>query len=102
MGYTELLLEKEFGDLTAEQIDVLRRVDKSVRELLDLIISTLDVSRLEAGQLPMKVGEVRLADVMSEIADENQDLLREKPALRFAWQAAAALPPLRTDRAKLK
>ncbi|MGH7966528.1 MAG: ATP-binding protein, partial [Candidatus Binatia bacterium] len=102
MGYTELLLENEFGSLATEQADVLRRMDKSTRELLDLILATLDVSRLEAGRLPVEIAEVCLPDLLSEIADETQDLLREKPDLSFTWQAAPLLPPLRTDRAKLK
>jgi len=102
MGYTELLLEDEFGSLETEQADVLRRMDKSTRELLDLILATLDVSRLEAGRLPVEISEVSLPDLLSEIADETQDLLREKPALHFTWHVAPAVPLLRTDRAKLK
>lgn len=102
MGYTELLLEDEFGSLATEQADVLRRMDKSTRELLELILATLDVSRLEAGRLPVEVTEVSLPNLLSEIADETLDLLREKPALHFTWHVAPAVPPLHTDRAKLK
>ena len=46
IGYTDLLLENAFDSLTVEQATVLRRVDVNAKELLDLINSLLDVSRL--------------------------------------------------------
>jgi len=48
IGYHELLLDGTFGALGGEQGDVLRRADRSARELLDMINVTLDLSRLEA------------------------------------------------------
>ena len=101
MGYTGLLLEDEFGGLAPEQVNVLQRVDKSAKQLFDLITATLDVSRLEAGRLPVEVEEVDLPQLLGELEAETQDLLREKPQLSFAWQVTPGLL-LRTDRAKLK
>jgi len=102
MGYTGLLLEDEFGGLAPEQANVLQRVDQSAKQLFDLITATLDVSRLEAGRLPVEVEEVDLPQLLGELEAETQDLLREKPQLSFAWQVTPGLPLLRTDRAKLK
>jgi len=50
-GYTQLFLSEALGPLTSDQMEVLQRVDKNAKELLDLISAVLDVSRLEAGRL---------------------------------------------------
>jgi signal transduction histidine kinase len=102
MGYTDLLLDNTFGDLLQEQADVLQRVGKSARELLELITTLLDVSRLEAGRLPVEVREAHLPELMDELEAEAKELLRGKSQLSFVWRVAPELPVLRTDRMKLK
>jgi PAS domain S-box-containing protein len=101
IGYTSLLREEFFGHLTVEQVDTLRRVDTSARELLDLISTVLDVSRLEAGRLPLEITEVGVQELLSEIQTETQGL-QEQSHLAFVWQVDSALPFLRTDSGKLK
>ncbi|MGH7742990.1 MAG: GAF domain-containing protein, partial [Candidatus Eiseniibacteriota bacterium] len=61
MGYGDLLLEGEFGVLAREQVEILRRIDTSARQLLELINATLDLSRLEAGKLVAQRSSVSLA-----------------------------------------
>jgi PAS domain S-box-containing protein len=101
IGYHDLLLEGEFGDLTEAQAERLRRADQSARELLDLINTTLDLSRLEARRMPLQVHDIDLAAVVREL-DAEIASMRTKPGVRFAWSLASALPPLRTDPVKLK
>ncbi len=101
MGYTDLLHEEAFGPLTAEQRDTLSRMDKSAHELLGLIDATLDLSRLEAGQWKLELGEVDLGELLREIEAEVN--ARENlSAVTFALHLAADLPPLRTDPVKLR
>lgn len=106
MGYTQLVLddtdEQAESGFTAEHIRMLQRVDKSARELLDLITALLDVSRLEAGQRPLDVREIHLQDLLGEIEAETGELLRGKPGFHLVWPVKVELPPLYTDRAKLK
>jgi signal transduction histidine kinase len=101
IGYNDLLLEGVFGSLTPEQVDSLRRMDQSSRELLELINTTLDLSRLESGRMPLELQEVRVSDLIDEVYSEIRGL-PEKSDLNFASTIAANLPPLHTDAAKLK
>lgn len=101
MGYNDLLLDEGFGSLTEEQLDVLRRIERSAKELCDLINATLDVGRLEAGRLLVEVNKIDLAALIEDMKVETQEL-REKPGLTFAWRVAPALPPVYTDQMKLK
>jgi signal transduction histidine kinase len=101
IGYTDLLLEGAFGDLTVEQVGIVQRMGKSTGELQELISATLDLSRLEAGRLPLELGEVHLRELIAEIEAESQELQR-KPGVCVLWQVAPELPALYTDAAKLK
>src|SRR5262245_21718146 len=101
IGYHDLLLDGEFGDLTSAQAERLRRADQSARELLDLINATLDLSRLEARRMPLQVHDIDLAAVVREL-DADLATLRQKPGVRFGWHFSGALPPLRTGPVKLK
>lgn len=101
IGYHDLLLDGEFGALTAEQADRLRRADASARELLDLINATLDLSRLEARQMPIQVQDVDVPSLLQQL-DADIGALRQKPGVTFSWRIAAPLPTLRTDPVKLK
>jgi len=101
MGYSDLLLEGEFGALAHAQLDILRRIDASAQQLLELINATLDLSRLDAGKFPLERTEVPLADVIQALDAETREL-QQKPGLAVTWHVAARLPPLHTDPLKLK
>jgi signal transduction histidine kinase len=100
-GYTQLFLSEALGALTSDQMEVLRRVDKNAKELLDLISAVLDVSRLEAGRLPVDLREVRVAELLQEVEAETQEI-REQTSVASVWKVQKGLPPLCTDPGKLK
>ncbi len=101
MGYGDLLIEGEFGALAREQVEILRRIDTSARQLLELINATLDLSRLEAGKLVTERTVVSLADLMGTLAAETREL-QQKPGITVTWHVAPRLPQLYTDPLKLK
>jgi len=102
IGFTDLLLENEFGRLSDEQREVLRRVDRSAHELLDLINATLDLSRLEAGQSPPDIGPVSLAELLEDLRRETTLLRSGKPDLHLEWASAPNLPTIQTDPLKVR
>jgi PAS domain S-box-containing protein len=101
MGYNALLLDDQARSLTSEQTEMLKKIDHSARELLDLVNTTLNVSRLEAGHMPVHVQPVSLVGLMREVIAETQGL-REKTGLTFSWEVAPDLPVLQTDPTKIK
>jgi PAS domain S-box-containing protein len=101
LGYTELLLEDTFGPLKEGQADSLRRIDRSARELHDLITAVLDLSRLEAGRLPLGLCETQVGAVLQQVQAETRRLQEQTP-LKFVWEIEEALPVLYTDPGKLK
>jgi signal transduction histidine kinase/putative methionine-R-sulfoxide reductase with GAF domain len=101
MGYNDLLRDEVFGSLTHEQIDVLQRIDESAQQLLELITTTLDLSRLETGRLPLELKDCCVPDLISEVDAETRHQ-QDKPGLSFVWNIAPQLPRLHTDPVKLK
>jgi signal transduction histidine kinase len=102
IGYIDLLVGGEFGPMQAEQIDIVGRADRSAHELLDLINATLDLSRLDAGRLPLEVRDVDLRTLFADLAADSERWLQKKPALRLVWGLDPELPIVRCDPVKLK
>jgi signal transduction histidine kinase len=61
----------------------------------------LDLSRLEAGRLPVDVKTVHIAELLEELRNETQEV-RERSAVQFTWKLDGDLPSLQTDPGKLK
>jgi signal transduction histidine kinase len=101
LGYSELLLGGAFGELSTAQSESLERLERSGQELRELITSTLDLSRIEAGTIEVDIGEVAIEELVDRLDEETREL-RDKDGLRFNWQVAANLPLLHTDPLKLK
>ncbi|MEO5981106.1 MAG: response regulator [Pedococcus sp.] len=53
IGFSEVLLERMFGDLNERQEDYLRDILSSGRHLLALLNDVLDLSKVEAGQMEL-------------------------------------------------
>lgn len=102
LGYLQLVMDGGLDPLTPKQHRALGKVYDNVRELLELVNTTLDLSRIEAGRLPLALEEVSLADLIDEVMRETEPLRREKTAVRFGCRVAAGIPTLVTDRRKLK
>jgi signal transduction histidine kinase len=101
MGYNDLLLDGEFGDLAEAQVEILQRVERSARELNEVVNATLDVSRLDAGRLPITIQRTDISAVIDEIKRETESL-RENSPLDFFWRVPLTLPPIFTDPIKVK
>jgi len=101
IGYTDILSEGTFGPLVEQEVSVLRTIRRNAFELLDLITAILDVSRLEAGRLPLEMKEIQLPALLDEVKAETQGIWEQSP-LTFVWNVADKLPSLHTDAGKLK
>ena len=101
IGYTDLLLDRALGELQGEQDEALQRVRKNSWDLLELISSTLDLSRLQRGRLPLCLTDTHLGNVLHQIQDETV-AQQDKPGVVVHWRIPAGLPSIYTDPSKLK
>ena len=100
IGYSDLLHEGSYGDLTPKQTEIAQRTGDRARELLALINATLDLSRLEAQRVPLVAQEVHLPTLIDELASDFR-ALPQKADLHLVFDVPANLPPLCTDPLKL-
>jgi signal transduction histidine kinase len=101
LGYTSLLLQGVSGELAPPQERNLGRVDSNARHLLAIINDILDISRIEAGKMPLHVSTFPLPKLVQEVLAELEPLI-ERSKLSVRVDTAKKLPPLSSDRAKVK
>jgi signal transduction histidine kinase/CheY-like chemotaxis protein len=58
LGFSEVLLERMFGDLNDRQEEYLRDIWSSGKHLLELLNEILDLSKVEAGRMELELSEV--------------------------------------------
>jgi len=100
LGYTELILDNIYGDVSEKVRDVLTRLEKSGRHLLALINDVLDLSKIEAGQLTLSMSDYSMKDVVQTVLTAVESLAAEK---KLALQAAVSpeLPLGRGDERRI-
>ena len=74
IGFTELVLDKSFGDLVPKQEEFLNDVHNSSIHLLSLINDILDLSKVEAGKMDYKPTEIRIKEVL----ESSLNMIKEK------------------------
>ena len=101
IGYTALMLDRIYGDLTAKQVEGLTRIQASAQHLLALINDILDLARIEAGKTPVRLEASELRPLLVEVAEQMEPLVKRK-ALEFHVNIEEHIPVVLTDPTKVK
>ncbi len=64
IGFSEVLIERMFGELNEKQDEYLKDIFSSGRHLLSLINDILDLSKIEAGRMELELGKFDLPAAM--------------------------------------
>jgi len=64
IGFSEVLLDRMFGELNDKQEEYLEDIRGSGRHLLELLNEILDLSKVEAGQMELELGESSIRDAL--------------------------------------
>jgi len=74
IGFSDVLLERMFGDMNPKQENYVRNIHASGKHLLSLINDILDLSKIEAGRLELNVTTVHLPSTLQN----SLTLVRER------------------------
>ena len=101
LGYTSMLLAGVSGEILPPVKQKLQRVDSNAKHLLSIINDILDISRIEAGKMPLHIEEFDVQGLVGELLSEVEPLL-QKAKLVTITELSQGLPALFSDRQKLK
>src|SRR3989442_4231708 len=101
LGYTHMLLQGVAGDLLPAGKRQLQRIDSNGRHLMTIINEILDITRIEAGKMPLQISEFSLNELIPEVMAELDPVIA-RSKLPVTQKLSAKMPPVRTDRQKVK
>ena len=101
LGYTSMLLQGVAGPLQPPARRQLGRIESNGRHLLTIINEILDISRIEAGRMPLQLSTFRLADLVSEVKAELEPIIM-RSKLSIVLDLPKDLKPITSDRQKVK
>jgi signal transduction histidine kinase len=96
-----MLLEGVYGQVPAGQEKPVGRIDSNSQHLLKIINEILDITRIEAGRMPVHVSRFDLANLVEEILTELAPLL-SRAELRTKVEVSPRPLEISTDRQKVK
>jgi signal transduction histidine kinase len=88
IGFSQVLRERMFGELNEKQEEYLDDILSSGNHLLALINDVLDLSKVEAGQVELEVGQFSLRDAL----ERGVVMVRERATAGGVQVALAASP----------
>ncbi|HID74027.1 MAG TPA: response regulator, partial [Thermoplasmata archaeon] len=101
IGFSEVLLNKSFGELTPQQEEFLHDIHNAGKHLLELINEILDLSKIEAGRMDLHIQTLDLETLVEEVQEVVRPLYTRK-GLSFSVDIPDDLPKVRGDALRLK
>jgi signal transduction histidine kinase len=101
IGFTEMLSDKIFGDLNDKQLKYANNILASARHLMDLINSILDLSKIEAGRMPLALSRFSIRRELLEVDNIIKPLAVQKK-LRIQLSIDEDVPSIYADPGKFR
>ncbi|HPM41706.1 MAG TPA: HAMP domain-containing sensor histidine kinase, partial [bacterium] len=101
IGFSELLMEGVMGELTEEQKESLTEVLHNAADLLELINSLLDLTKIESGKMRLDVRNFDLAETLRRVVSTISPLVQRKNQ-RLVAEIPDGMPPLSGDERKVQ
>jgi signal transduction histidine kinase len=101
IGFSEVLMERMFGEVNEKQADYLKDIHESGKHLLSLINDILDLSKIEAGRMDLEIAAFDLPSALSNA----MTLVRERAqrhGIALGLDVDKRLGEFRADERKFK
>ncbi|MBN2217942.1 MAG: PAS domain-containing protein [Pirellulales bacterium] len=103
IGFSEGLLERaDVHPLNEHQKDRLETIKTNAEYLHHLVEEVLGFAKAESGQMDLRITTFDVEPVAWEVGDLAQAMSRENPAVRFTLDLDERLPPMESDRDKIR
>lgn len=92
LGFTELIIDEVYGKVPDELRESIEDIHTNGRHLLRLINDVLDLSKIEAGQMQLNLGQYSVQSLIDFVISATRSLAAEK-RLELVSGVAESLPP---------
>jgi signal transduction histidine kinase/CheY-like chemotaxis protein len=100
LALAQLLLDRVDGDLTTEQTRQVQFIRQAAQDLGDLVNDLLDLAKVEAGRITLRLGPVEAGPLFSALRGMFRPLA-SNPAVALVFEEPAGLPGLYSDESKI-
>ncbi len=100
LALSHLLLEHTDGELNSEQTKQVNYIRKSGEDLLELVNDLLDLAKIEAGKVTVKVSEFEVANLFSALRGMLRPLLVSN-VVNLVFDEPVGIPLMQTDEGKV-
>jgi len=101
VGFTDLLRDGVYGELSPRQAGPVQRIEASAGHLRHLVDQVLDLAKIAAGRLEVHPEPIALRPFVLDVAGDVESLVNEK-GLSLSIAIGASLPRVRTDPTHLR
>ena len=101
IGFTELVLDSNFGKLNATQKEYITDVHDSGKHLLSLVNDLLDLSKIESGRLKIEVSDVNLRELLEKSMTNIEDRASERK-IKLSIEFDGIPKSIKSDERRLK
>ena len=101
IGFSEVLIDRMFGEVNEKQADYLKDIHESGKHLLSLINDILDLSKIEAGRMELEISTFDLPSALSNA----MTLVRERAqrhSIELSLKVDKRLGAFQADERKFK
>ncbi|HAZ48586.1 MAG TPA: histidine kinase [Cyanobacteria bacterium UBA11369] len=100
ISLSDMLLNHLDGDLTSEQEKQVTFIRKSASSLTELVNDLLDLAKVEAGKVDVRVSAFEVTDLFSALRGMLRPLLANND-VALIFEEPSAIPTLKTDEGKV-
>jgi signal transduction histidine kinase len=100
LGYSRMFQERQLGPLTKDQQQAIDVVLRNSQELLEMIESIMDATKIEAGSMTAEINPVSPLGLLQEIKAAYDFPIAKN--VRLEWEFQESLPLLWSDTRKLR
>jgi signal transduction histidine kinase len=101
IGIVDVMNSGGLGPFTEKQQAALNKIQDQGSVLIRMVNDVLNISRIEAGTIPLEVSTFRLDKLIESLRTLTEEMQR-KTGLKVIWDVDPDLPLLKTDAAKLE
>jgi len=101
LGYTHMLLNGVTGTVSDSQRKSLTRIDSNSHHLLALINDILDITRIEAGRMPLNLATFQIPELVNEVMSELEPIIK-RSKLKVRATMHRGVLAIKSDRQKVK